>query len=173
METDFTSIVSQDNLKFVEDLFGTEINCENFLFKANWPKEIISPFDVDSTVYLCSNGRYRCKNTKKYFNVKTNTLFHNSKVPLSTWFKAIWIVANSDKLTSVALAAELQLTQKTAWYMLRRIKRYLNQTGVKVENKRRLVEVFKSKEVQSNPDEKLGLSQWLEVLKNTKEKGFN
>jgi len=45
---------------------------------------VVSPFDAESRVYKCANNRYRCKNTGKYFNVKTATLFDNTKVEFQT-----------------------------------------------------------------------------------------
>lgn len=173
MEVDLQPIVSLDNLMLVQSNFGTETACEAFLAHACWPDKVTSPFDVTSKVYICSDNRYRCKNSKKYFNIKTKTLFHNSKVPLTTWFKAIWIIANSEKLTSVALAKELELTQKTAWYMLRRVKRYLQKTNVVVTSKKDQLMHTQKSAVAGNDNERLGISQWLELLKQNKEKGLN
>lgn len=104
--------------------FSEEKTCIEHLEILRWDGYIISPFDSSSKVYKCKNNNYRCKNTGKYFNVKTNTLFDNTKIDLRKWFLAIWlIIFQNESMTSVQLSKELSITQKTAWVMLQRIRR--------------------------------------------------
>lgn len=118
--SDFTS------LSDIRAAFPDEDSCLKHLEKLRWNGFVTSPFDPISKVYVCSDGKYRCRNTGKYFNAKTGTIFYNSKIELQKWFMAIWLVSTSDKtFTSVQLGIELGLTQKTAWFMLRRIKKHL------------------------------------------------
>lgn len=155
------------------EAFSSEKKCIDYLEILRWNDVIVSPFDSSSTVYYCSKNSYKCKNTGKYFNVKTRTLFHNTKIDLRKWFLAIWIVTSQNrKINSVALSKELEITQKSAWYMIQRIKLYLqnkNETfekktnlflikKIKVSNKIKQIEV-----VEEN--EKLSLLQWLQTLK--------
>lgn len=51
--------------------FDTEDKCLEHLEELRWNGHVVSPFDAYSKVYKCANGKYRCKNTGKYFNVKT------------------------------------------------------------------------------------------------------
>jgi hypothetical protein len=103
--------------------FPDEQTCINHLEKIIWYKGIVSPFDPTSKVYKCKDNRYRCKNTGKYFNVKTNTMFDNTKVELQKWFLAIWLVCSYKKgISSIQLSNEINVTQKTAWFMLQRIR---------------------------------------------------
>ena len=67
--------------------FSNEQKCIEYLEKIRWNGNVISPFDPTSKVYKCSNG-YWCKNTNKTFNVKTKTIFENSKIPLRVWYRA-------------------------------------------------------------------------------------
>lgn len=88
-----------------------------------WQGEVISPFDQTSKVYKCSNNRYKCVNSKKYFNCKTGTIFEGSKIPLKTWFLATYLFTVSKRgISSYTLAEELSVTQKTAWFMLSRLR---------------------------------------------------
>lgn len=104
--------------------FPTEQDCIDHLTKLRWDGLITSPFDPESKVYKCKNNRYRCKNTGKYFNVKTGTMFDNTKVPLQKWFMAIWLVTSNKKgISSAQLARDIDTTQKTAWFMLQRIRK--------------------------------------------------
>lgn len=100
-----------------------ERSCLAYLEWIMWRGNVISPFDPQSKVYKCKNGNYRCKNTGKYFNARTNTLFYRSSVPLRKWFIAIWLFMTHRKgLSSVQLSKDIGVTQKTAWLMLHRIR---------------------------------------------------
>lgn len=104
--------------------FPDEQTCIDHLTVLRWEDgNVISPFDTDSKVYKCANNRYRCKNTGKYFNVKTATLFDNTKVKLQKWFLAIWLVTSHKKgISSIQLSKDIGVTQKTAWFILHRIR---------------------------------------------------
>ncbi len=114
------------NIKSVFELtqiFSTEQDCIDYLEIMKWSKVPVSPFDDSSKVYKCKNNQYRCKNTGKYFNVKTGTLFENSKISLRKWFMAIWLVTSHKKgISSIQLSKDIGVTQKTAWFMLQRIR---------------------------------------------------
>lgn len=104
--------------------FPSDYHCEQYLEKIRWNGYVVSPFDETSKVYKCKNGKYRCKNTGKYFSVKTGTMFDNTKVSLQKWFIAIWMVTSHKKgISSLQLSKDIHVTQKTAWFMLERIRR--------------------------------------------------
>ncbi len=104
--------------------FPTEQSCIDHLEQLRWDGNVISPFDAESKVYKCKGNKYRCKNTGKYFNVKTNTLFDNSKIPLQKWFLAMWLATCHKKgISSPQLAKDMGVTQRTAWFILQRIRR--------------------------------------------------
>ena len=104
--------------------FPDEQSCIDHLESLRWTdSNVISPFVPSSKVYKCANNRYRCKDTGKYFNVKTATLFDNSKIELQKWFLAIWLVTSHKKgISSIQLSKDIGVTQKTAWFMLQRIR---------------------------------------------------
>lgn len=104
--------------------FPNEQVCIEHLEELRWNGYVVSPFDSTSKVYKCKNNKYRCKNTGKYFNVKTNTLFDNTKIELQKWFLAIWLVTSHKKgISSLQLSKDIDVTQKTAWFMLQRIRK--------------------------------------------------
>ena len=105
-------------------VFSTEKKCENYLKEVRWGKEIISPYDETAKVYKCSRNRYRCAKTGKDFNVKTGTMFENTKIELRTWFVAIYIITSHKKgISSLQLSKDLNVTQTTAWFILHRIRK--------------------------------------------------
>lgn len=115
------------NFKSILDLvkaFPDEQTCINHLETLRWNGDVVSPFDETSKVYKCKGNKYRCKNTGKYFNVKTNTIFDNTKLELQKWFLAIYIVTSHKKgISSLQLSRDLNITQKSAWFMLQRIRK--------------------------------------------------
>lgn len=119
-------MVNQDFSSVFElfETFPTEQSCVDHLELLRWNGKVVSPFDPSSVVYKCKDNKYRCKNTGKYFNVKTNTLFDSSKVSLRKWFAAIWLVTCHKRgISSLQLSKDIGVTQKTAWFMLHRIRK--------------------------------------------------
>ena len=105
------------------EVFSTEQSCIDHLEQLRWNGNVVSPFDSTSKVYKCKDNKYRCKNTGKYFNVRTNTLFDNTKISLRKWFAAVWLVTCHKKgISSLQLSRDIDVTQKTAWFMLQRIR---------------------------------------------------
>ena len=103
--------------------FSTEQKCIEYLEQIRWNGKVVSPFDPTSKVYKCSKG-YWCKNTNKVFNVKTGTLFENTKIPLQKWFISIWLITSHKKgISSLQLSKDINVTQKTGWFMLQRFRK--------------------------------------------------
>ena len=106
------------------DRFGDERSCEKHLQSVLWRDSEYCPHCGNVKIYHCSGGRrFRCAGCKKDFSIKTGTIFHDSKIPLRKWFFAIHMVTTHKKsMSSYQLARDLQVTQKTAYYMLHRIR---------------------------------------------------
>jgi len=103
--------------------FPDEQTCISHLENLRWNGNVVSPFDAESKVYTCKGNRYKCKNTGKYFNVKTGTMFDNTKIGLQKWFLSIWLITSHKKgISSVQLSKDIKVTQKTSWFMLQRIR---------------------------------------------------
>jgi hypothetical protein len=156
------------NFKSIDELIKTfpdEPTCLKHLEELRWNGIIISPFDPASKVYICKQNRYRCRNTGKYFNAKTHTLFYNSRIPLQKWFIAIWYITSSEFLiSSIELGEVLNISQKSAWYMLQNIKNYF-EIDQKVKKKRTYILKKKKEKIGINPETaKLQMSDWLKVL---------
>ena len=75
-------IVKYKSVADLQRAFPTEQKCIKHLERIIWRGIIISPFDPTSKVYKCKDRRYKCKNTNKYFTVRTGTIFDNTKLPL-------------------------------------------------------------------------------------------
>lgn len=165
--SDYTSIAE------ITAAFPDEETCISHLEKLRWDGFVVSPFDPISTVYACKGGRYRCRNTGKYFNAKTGTIFYNSKIELQKWFIAIWMLSKTDQpITSTQLGKDLGITQKSAWYMIQRIKTYLGIEPDPEAVKKMKIAQFKSRSSQKMPEievvvekDKMQMLEWLQLLK--------
>lgn len=103
--------------------FPTEQSCMGHLERLCWNGEPISPFDATSKVYSCAGNKYKCKNTGKYFNVRTGSIFDNTKIPLQKWFLALYVFSIHKKgISSHQLAKDISVTQKSAWFLLQRLR---------------------------------------------------
>ena len=114
-------------------LFPDEESCIRYYEDKRWGGNPVSPFDPSSKVYKCRNGKYKCKNTGRYFDVKTGTKFANTKLPLRYWFYAMFLFLSHKRgVSSCQLARDLGITQKSAWKMLQKIR---DTMGVENEHK--------------------------------------
>jgi transposase-like protein len=117
MSLNFNSLVD------LEKYFQDEQACIDFFAQARWGSTPKSPFDTFSKVYRCKGGRFKCSKTNKYFTVKTGTIFEDSNIKMRLWFKALYLLLNHSKgISSVQLSKDLGVTQKTAWFILHRLR---------------------------------------------------
>jgi transposase-like protein len=73
--------------------------------------------------YLASRRSWKCRDCRKVFSVKVGTIFEGSPIKLGKWLPAMWMLANcKNGISSYELARDLGVTQKTAWFMLHRIR---------------------------------------------------
>src|SRR5437660_2365300 len=98
--------------------------CTDFVANLRWPDGPVCP-RCDSTEYsyLTTRRLWKCKGCKKQFSVKLGTIFEDSPLGLDKWLPAVWLIANSKNgISSHELARALGITQKSAWFMLHRIR---------------------------------------------------
>jgi transposase-like protein len=74
-------------------------------------------------IFLKTRRIWKCKGCKKQFSLKVRTIFEDSPLGWDKWLPAIWLIANSkNSVSSHELGRALKVTQKTAWFMLHRIR---------------------------------------------------
>lgn len=105
-------------------VFGDEQNCIDYLRAIRWANGAYCPYCGGTRVYHFKDGRnHKCGNCRKRFSIKVGTIFEDSKIPLSKWFAAIWLITSYKKgVASAQLARDIGVTQKTAWFMLHRLR---------------------------------------------------
>ena len=115
------------NLIELQKHFSNEEICWKHLESLRWNNKIICPFCKSEKHYKFKNSHtFKCAKCLKKFNAKTGTIFENTKIPLSKWFISIYIATSHKKgISSCQLAKDIGVTQKTAWFILHRIREML------------------------------------------------
>ena len=112
------------------DTLHTEEDCRVYLENMRWNGKPICPHcgSISEHHYkLTQNGEfkglYKCNDCRCRFTVRQGTMFEGSNLPLKKWFYAIYLFLSHKKgISSCQLAKDIQVTQKTAWFMLHRIR---------------------------------------------------
>jgi transposase-like protein len=102
-------------------------NCREFMIAVRWPDaKVRCPYcDSEKVTYLEKARLYRCygDHAKQKFSLKVGTVFEDSPIPLEKWLPAVWMLVNCrNGVSSWELHRTLGVTQKSAWFMLHRIR---------------------------------------------------
>jgi transposase-like protein len=104
----------------------------DFMVGLRWPAGVKCPRCAGSDVHFISTRKLwecKCCKEKKQFSVRVGTIFEDSALTLDKWLAAIWMIANAKNgVSSYEVHRSIGVTQKTAWFMLQRI-RLAMQTG--------------------------------------------
>lgn len=113
-----------NSLLELADAFPDEQSCIDHLRAIRWRDGEFCPYCGGTRIYSFSDRKtHKCGDCKARFSVKVGTIFHDSKLPLRKWFLAIWLVTSHKKgIASTQLAKDLKITQKTAWFVLHRLR---------------------------------------------------
>ena len=89
-----------------------------------WAGGAYCPLCGSTKVYHFSDKRtHKCGDCRKRFSIKVGTIFEDSKIELRKWMMAVWLITSHKKgIASTTLAKDLGVTQKTAWFMLHRLR---------------------------------------------------
>lgn len=95
-----------------------------FVAGLRWPSGVTCPHcEGTECPYVASRRIWQCKGCRKQFSVKVGSIFEDSPIALSKWLPAMWMLVNcKNGISSYELARDLGVTQKTAWFMLHRLR---------------------------------------------------
>ena len=106
--------------------FASFDNCKEFMVARRWPKGVTCPTCGSDAVYWDSSRKgWECKtrHEKRKFTLKTGTIFEDSPIGLDKWLPVVWLIANAKNgVSSHEVGRSIGVTQKTAWFMLQRIR---------------------------------------------------
>ena len=129
-ERTYKSIIDMSLYEFMEK-FPTEKKAENYIIKLRWRGTITCPHCGSERISHCKIPQpYRCKDCRKHFSVRTNTVMAQSRIPLKKFLFAIYLMTTHKKgLPATQMARELGVTYKTAWFLGHRIRQAWKQEG--------------------------------------------
>lgn len=106
------------------EMFPDEATARTYIEKRRWPEGATCPDCGEAKrIGVRKNGFYRCNACKVDFTVRTGTIFGRSHIPLHKWIYAMYLLVTSRKgISSLQLGKEIGVTQKSAWFMLQRIR---------------------------------------------------
>lgn len=110
--------------------FSDPMVCLETVSKAKWPNGPECPRCQGKKLsFLTTRLMWTCLGCRKQFSVKVGTIFEDSAIGLDKWLTAMWLLANcKDGISSYELAKDVRVTQRSAWFMLQRI-RHAMHTG--------------------------------------------
>ena len=126
----FKSIVS------VIKHFNNEDICKQALAEVRWGEDVVCPHCGKHHCARRADGRFRCNQCKHNFSCTTGTVFENTKLPLQKWFIAMYLISSHKKgVSSLQVMRDCEVTQKTAWFMLHKVRSLYGQNDSTVLSK--------------------------------------
>ena len=117
---DFTMF---DNILSVSDYFKSLKKCKQVLIETRWGDDIVCPYCGKHHCKMSKTGRFHCTVCNHNFSSTVGTIFENTKISLRQWFLAMYLISSHKKgVSSHQLSRDIKVTQKTAWYMLQKIR---------------------------------------------------
>lgn len=117
-------VTNFDSLFDLMGAFPDEQACIDHLRAIRWRDGEFCPYCQSNKIYHFSDRKtFKCGECRQRFSIKVGTIFEDTKLPLRKWFMAMWMITNHPKgIASVTLAKDLKITQKSAWFMLHRLR---------------------------------------------------
>ena len=115
----------------LEERFGTEAACRQYLSQLRWPSGFICPFCRGKGGWLDRRHRWTCQACRRQSSVTAGTIFEGTHLPLRVWFRAAWLVT-SQKFGASALGVQRVLglgSYETAWSWLHKLRRAMVRPG--------------------------------------------
>ena len=125
-----------ESLIQIADYFDTEDKCKAAIAQERWGDSgVVCPYCGSTHCHQCSDGRYICKGCQNKFSVTVGTIFENTKISLRKWFMAMYLISSHKKgVSSCQLARDIKVTQKTAWFILHKVRGLYSQNDSTVLN---------------------------------------
>jgi len=110
--------------KFLTKEFPTEKSAEKYFAEKRWSEQPQCPYCDSIKIYKGKGLQpYKCGRCNRKFTVKTGTIMEGSHVPVRTWLLCMYLMGTAKKgISSIALAEQLGVQQRTAWFMAQRIR---------------------------------------------------
>ena len=134
MERIHINLAKFDSLIQIADYFSSEEICKQTIAQERWGDgAAVCPYCGCAHTYMTAEGRYICKECASHFSVLVGTIFENTKISLRKWFMAMYLISSHKKgISSCQLARDIKVTQKTAWFLLHKLRGLYGQSDATV-----------------------------------------
>lgn len=115
---------SEMDLMTLFERFGNDEKCRMYLEQLRWPDGVRCIRCGDNKISrIYKRNQFACDSCKLHFSVTANSIFHDSHLPLTKWFAAVYLICESKKgMSANQLKRTLKVAYKTAWYLCHRIR---------------------------------------------------
>jgi transposase-like protein len=124
------------NIMQLMERYPDESSARKYFEHLRWGDKITCPHcESSKKIYSFNDGKlYKCSECKKQFTVRVGTIFEQSSIPLRKWLFALYMTINHKKgISSIQLSKDLGVTQKSAWFMLHRIRKFTENKDMKLK----------------------------------------
>ena len=112
----------------VNSMFSTDDKCRELLKKLRWPNGVKCLRCGGPNTFEVSSYKYECRECAYQFTVTAQSIFHDSHLPLTTWFLAVLLIVEAKKgISASQLKRTLGIAYKTAWYLCHRIRKAMDE----------------------------------------------
>ena len=127
------SVMAEDYARTLLELerrFSAEADCRAYLFALRWPQGLVCPVCRGRGLAIRRN-LWRCDNCRRETSVTAGTIFQDSKLPLTIWFRAMWqVTSQKNGISALGLQRVLGLgSYKNAWTLLHKLRRAMVRPG--------------------------------------------
>jgi transposase-like protein len=127
--------------------FSNPDNALKYFAAKRWPNGVFCPYcGTKEPMFLSTRRIWKCRATRcrKQFSAKVGTVMNESAIPLEKWLPVMWLVANcKNGVSSCEIARDMGVTQKTAWFMLHRVREAMqDKTATKLSGEVEVDESF-------------------------------
>jgi transposase-like protein len=118
-------------LQELEERFSDEEACRRYLFALRWPDGFVCPRCSSRGAWRLSRGLWLCRECRRQVSVTVGTIFQDSHLALTVWFRAMWhVTSQKSGISALGLQRALGLrSYKTAWAMLHKLRRAMVRPG--------------------------------------------
>jgi transposase-like protein len=125
-------IKSDINLVNLVERFGSDEKCRAHLTELRWPNGVDCPRCKSKSIsQISERDQYDCNKCRYQFSVTSNTIFHDSHLPLWKWFLTIYLMIESKKgISANQVSRTIKVTYKTAWYLCHRVRAAMREVSI-------------------------------------------
>lgn len=128
--------------KYKQSILYISLHAKEIFNRLRWPHGVVCPYCGEVHIWKFKNGTYKCSKCKRHFSDTSNTIFHATKIPLTYWLVALYLLTMGKGISSEELSKYLGITQKTAWYLLHKIRYAFKPDGTVLEGDVAVDEVY-------------------------------